>query len=292
MRFLKRLMNGVHLLARSMRIIWNDKTLMAFPLASTLCTLTVLWLIYISVGPDKVRLFINTRPDEIGVQHFNYGWYVMLALAYLALSFLTVFFNTAVVGCTYISMTQRDSKFMEGVLLSLKNLLSILLWSIFASTFGLLLSVLDWFKYTSRYTRKVLGSEWSMMTYFVLPVIEIENVTIFSAMGRSTRIMSDTWGEHATARFGMGLFFSILSLPALALLLFAYFYWGQVSYFIDALALSWVLFSLVLAQAAQSVLAVVLYLYATSGTPPEGWTGELLAKAFGKPVEEEAGEAA
>lgn len=287
MPMFERLVNGLYLLARSLRIVWKDKSLLFFPLTSTLCTLTVLWLIYISVGPDKIRILVNTRPNEIGIQYLNYGWYSMLVMLYLTLYFLTVFFNTAVVGCAYISMTQRDSKFMEGVLLSIRNLPSILAWSLFASTFGLLLTLFDKFRVTSRFKRRFLGTDWGVLTYFVLPVMEIEQANIFSAVGRSARVMRDTWGEHAAARFGTGLFVSILSLPALALLLFAWYYWGQVSYFIDAVAISWVLFSIVLAQAAKSVLTVVLYIYATSGAPPQGWTAEVLAKAFGAPLEPE-----
>jgi len=276
----QRLTLGLRLLSKSLGVIWNDKTLLAFPMISTGVIVSVLWLLYISVGPDKIRIFVNTFQNQTGVQFINWGWYITLLLAYLVMSVTATFFNAALIGAAYLSMNERDSIYRDGVAAAVKCLPSTFIWAVVNATFGIFISMLDKIRFTSRLVHKLLGSVWGIFTYFVMPVMVIEGLSVFTAIGRSARIMSEAWGEALSARVGMGLFLVILNIVPIVIAPLGYIYFPNMGPLISLILVCWVAFSMVLAQAAKSVLTIVLYQYAAHGQPPVGWDPEVLAEAF------------
>ena len=280
MSFIQRLGNGLSLSGRSLVVVVRDKSLLWFPLMSTAMTLLTVWMFYLAAGNDKMMFIVNTQVNAVGQQSLNYGYYATVFIAYLALYGFGVFCSTALVACAYISMTERDSKFRDGIQMAARNLPSLIVFSLFSSTIGVLLSLLDREKHLSRFIRSVLHSGWSLLTYFVIPVIVIEKKNVFSALRRSGQIMEQTWGETLSARFGLGWFLLILNIPTIGFFFYETFT-GTLLPGFSALALSWVLFTVILGTTAKNVLTVVLYLYATSGEAPKGWNAEALRNAFG-----------
>lgn len=283
-RFVRRVMSrisyGWSLGIRSARIVLNDKTLMLFPLTSMAVALFAIWIIYIGVGPDKWHLVLNTEVNDRGVQLVNYGYYLVVFLAYLGLAILTVFCNVGLVGCTHISMTERDSKYRDGFNIALRNIPSIIIWAIISSTFGVLISILDREKHISAFLRRILGTSWSILAYFVLPVVVLEKRFVFTAFPRSVNIMTETWGEDLEAQFSLRWFLFLLSLPLVGLYLMGYYIAPHWDSLLLAIGLGYFALIVVLAQTVKTVLTVVLYKYATSGEAPEGWSESLLKDSF------------
>lgn len=280
MSILSRIGNGLSLSVDSLYVVLRDKTLLWFPLMSMGVTMLTVWMFYLSAGNDKMMFIVNTQVNAVGQQSLNYGYYATVFIAYLCLYGFAVYCNTALVACAHISMTERDSKFRDGVQAATRNLPSIIIYSLLSSTIGTLLSLLDREKHLSRIIRAVVRSGWSLLTYFVIPVMVIERRFIFSALPRSGQIMSQTWGEALSAHFGLGWFLLLLNIPTACFFAYEY-YVGVVMPFSSALVLSWLLFTLILGTTAKNVLTVVLYLYATTGEAPKGWKAEALQNAFG-----------
>ena len=70
----------------------------------------------------------------------------------------------------------------------------------------------------------LLGTAWTVITYFVVPVLVVERVGPFAAIGRSLAILRKTWGEAVVGHFGIGFFTFLRKLGgagAVALALFA-----------------------------------------------------------------------
>jgi hypothetical protein len=286
-----RIAYGFRLGTKSIGVVWNDKTLLLFPLTSTACTLVAIFLIYIGVGPDKWHLVLNTEVNDRGVQLINWGYYVVVLIAYLGAAFLTVFFNVALIGATDISMSTRDSKFRDGFGIAVRNIPSIFIWSVVSSTLGVLLSILDRERHISRWLRKILGAPWSILTYFVVPVMVLEKRLVFTAFGRSVKIMDETWGERISAQFTLRWFLFLLNIPLLVAYIVAWFRMEQISDLLILLGLCYIAFTVVLAQTVKSVLTTVLYKYAARDEVPEGWNRDLLAEAFHREPDEDADEA-
>lgn len=279
MTFTQRTRNGLALCWHSLRVVWRDKTLVAFPLTSTVIILVTLWLFYLSVGNDKIQLLVNTRVNQVGQQSLNWGYYVVIFFAYLFCSFAATFNNLALSAATHISMTERDSKFIDGIRAGGRSSISLVIWTLFNSTIGMLFTILDQQKNLSQLLRGVLKSGWSVFTYFVIPVMAIEKRSIFTALARSRQILVERWGEHVSPQFGIGWFLLVLNVPVF-IFLFIEWYFELLSPLIFALSVSWTLFALVLATTAKQVLTVVLYLYAATGKAPDGWDEEALRHTF------------
>lgn len=270
---------SMRLLRKSFGVLWNDKTLLAYPLTATGIIVLVLWLLYLSVNMD-IKMFIFNMSSDIGELTVNWGWYYTLLLAYLALSCVATFFNAALVGAAHISMTERDSIYRDGIAAAFRKLPSLLIWSLLSSTFGLLISILDEFRTTSRLIHRLMGAVWGLYTFFVLPLIVLDRANVFMAIGRSGKVITETWGEALFNRLGLLFFLFVLNAPTLLLWVVTYTAWPAYLALVSFLTMACFFASLAIAQAAKSVLTVAMYLYATKGTPPEGWDADILADAL------------
>ena len=279
MGFFNRLTTGWVLGKQSLRLIWNDKTLLLFPVLSGSASLLYVAGIYFGIGPQKIAEIMRTV-GEYGKSGDVPTVAVALALGlYFGLSFITVFFNVALVGCARISMEERDSKLVDGLRVAFAHMGSILLWALISGTVGLLLGGLEKGKRSGGIVRAILGVAWSVMTYFVLPVMVVEKVNVFSSMGRSAKIIKQSWGEGLGARFSIGWIVFLCMVPVI--LFFALLpKGGEVAQFIPVLVAAYSAVVIVFTQAAKQVLTVVLYRYATTKTIPTGFDQRDIQSAF------------
>jgi hypothetical protein len=65
----------------------------------------------------------------------------------------------------------------------------------------------------------LLGTAWTIITYFVVPILVVEKVGPFEAIRRSTALLKKTWGEALVGHFGLGLFKLLLAIPGVVILL-------------------------------------------------------------------------
>ncbi len=280
MRFFSRLLVGLMLGRSSLSVVWRDKTLLFFPFTSFFLAFMILLQFYISVGQDKIQLLLNTQVNAAGVQYLNWGWYVALAVAYFVIYFVATFFNSALIGATNMSMNGKDTQFRDGIGAAVRNVHWTLLWAAFSSTFGILLRLADHERRASAFLRKRLGVSWSLLTYFVLPVMSLEGVGVLAAMARSNTIMSETWGENIRPRFSLSSFLVLLNLPVI--LFVGYRWWSGVglnAWAVEGL-LIYLALTIILAQTAKAVLTVALYRYATGLENPDCFRKDLLQGAF------------
>lgn len=280
MGFFDRLTTGWTLGKQSLRLIWNDKTLLLFPVLSGGASLLYVAGIYFGVGPQKIAGLMRTvaeysRSGEVPT--------VAIALAlclYFGLSFITVFCNVALVGCARISMEERDSRLVDGLQVAGAHLGSILIWALLSGTVGLLLGGLDKGRRSGNIVRSLFGVAWAVMTYFVLPVMVVEKVNVFSAMGRSAKIIKESWGEGLGARFSIGWIVFLCMVPVILLLALISQSGGAVAALIPIPVVLYSLVVVIFTQAAKQVLTVVLYRYAMTKELPTGFDRRDIQSAF------------
>ena len=125
-----------------------------------------------------------------------------------------------------------------------------------------------------------MGAVWGLYTFFVLPLIVLDRANVFMAIGRSGKVITETWGTALFNRLGLLFFLFVLNAPTLLLWVVTYTAWPAYLALVSFLTMACFFASLAIAQAAKSVLTVAMYLYATKGIPPEGWDADILADAF------------
>lgn len=279
MGFFQRLATGWTLGKQCLQVILNDKTLLLFPILSGIASLGYLAAIYFGVGPQQIAELLRSagaykQSGEVPAAAIS----VALGL-YFGLALITVFFNVALVGCARISMEERDSTLVDGLRVAMAHLGSILVWALLSGTVGLLLGGLEKGKRSGNIIRSLLGVAWTTLTYFVLPVLVVEKVNVFSSMGRSVKLIKSTWGEGLGGRFSLGWITFLLVLPVM--LLFAFLpRGGEIAPLIFVPVAAYIAFTVILSQAAKQVLTVVLYRYATANEIPKGFDRAVIQSAL------------
>ncbi len=136
----------------------------------------------------------------------------------------------------------------------------------------------------------VLSAAWSLITFFVLPVIVLEDVGAPAAMKRSVAVIRDKWGEAVTGSFRIG--FRILLtflLPGIVLLaaglglglLLGGIIGVSLGVILGLAGVAFIVVGLVRQSAARQVFGVALYRYASSGMVVGRFTEADLASAIG-----------
>ncbi len=273
-----RIARGCHLGVRSLIVVLRDKTLLVFPLIPFTCVIAIITTLWLVIGNDQLLWSLlathMVKPRNIMLA---YGVYLMLGL-------ISVFFGVGLVTCTRITLEERDSKFLDGFHHAVRNTHWILIWTFISWTFGPILNLMDHFRYTTLLVRRMLHSSWSTVSYFVVPILVVDKVNIFSALRRSVDVMSKNWGKGAVSRLGLYWFFLLLNIPTVVMFAMGHYPEGPWPTSLTLVVLLYFYTTVVVYQTASSVLSVVLYKYASDGTVVPGFKEEHLKNAFAQPV--------
>ena len=277
---MSRFSRGFQLFKETFGILKKDREMLLFPILSGIVTILV-------VATFLLPLFFSGILTGIlagaGTSASSPLAYVLLFFFYVVSYFIVIYFNTALVSCALIRLDGRDPTFMDGIHAASGRIGKILSWTLIAATVGLILRLIRSEGRGGLLTTLVsaiLGAAWSLATFFVIPVIVVDDVSGFAAIERSWNLFKSTWGETVVGSFSLGLIF----IPAILLLLVG----GAVAFLasfeaglaIVAVALLLWVVSAVLYGALQGIFVAIMYRYATTGEVPDAIDRSLVEGAF------------
>jgi hypothetical protein len=149
--------------------------------------------------------------------------YVLLGIGYFTTSFVIIYFQVALVAAVMHRMDGGDPNIAYAISQSNHRLKAIFIWALISATVGLILKALE----NAARQREgvggmiasimvgILGFAWSLMVFFVIPVIVAEDAKGFQAIRRSGSVLKAKWGEAVIGNQGIGL------LTFLAIFIFA-----------------------------------------------------------------------
>jgi hypothetical protein len=217
MGFFDRLSAGWDLSMKSFSVLRKNKHLLIFPILSTLALLVVT-VSFVAVMLLPGNWDIGSMMDEN--EYLNYA---LFFLFYLVNYFIIVFFNVALVHCVRIYFQGGVPTVNAGLSFAMSRINAIMGWAVIAATVGILLKALqENGGKLGEIVGALIGLVWSIVTFFVVPVIAYENAGPLKAVKRSTAIMKQKWGESLGASFSMGL----VHLAGLILLVVPLFFLG------------------------------------------------------------------
>jgi hypothetical protein len=79
---------------------------------------------------------------------------------------------------------------------------TILVWSLIAATVGVVIQRLE---QRSAWSSTLLSAGWAALTFFIVPVIALEETSIKGMFKRSAEIFRQRWGETAVGVAGTGI---------------------------------------------------------------------------------------
>ncbi|RYY59675.1 MAG: hypothetical protein EOO05_12540 [Chitinophagaceae bacterium] len=253
MGFFDRLSAGWKIAMSSFKVLKEKKELVIFPMLSSISILLIVGSFFVAMF--STGFFDDGRSEE----EFNSPLtYLLMFVFYVVNYFIVVFFNMALVHCTRLYFRGEEVTVRAGLQFSMSRIGVIFSWALVAGTVGMLLrAVQENLGSIGKIIIGLIGAVWSVMTFFVVPIIAYENVGPIDAVKRSSQMMKEKWGESLGANFSFGLIQFVLMIVMVAVCFFA----GSLIHPFAGIALAvvgaFIVFSVI--SAAQTVFISAIY---------------------------------
>jgi hypothetical protein len=267
-------------------ILREDKKLLLFPLISGIACLVVLLSFVLPLAviqPQALMVLFDDDPRAAAGQVPWWAWLLLFAF-YFCNYFVIYFFNAALIHCALFRFRGIPTSVDDGLWAATRCLPQILAWSFVSATVGLLLKAIESSnERAGQFISAIAGTAWSIVTYFVVPVLIVEKVGPFEAIKRSARILKDTWGEALGGRIGISWFLLPFWLIGIVLGVAGFFLLGPalpLGVLLLAVAVIYMIVLGLVSSALETILLSGLYLYATQGEVPARMDRSVLKGAF------------
>jgi hypothetical protein len=160
---------GWALTKQSWAVLRNDRSLVIFPILSTvfaMIAVAVIWVPTVVVAGVFQDGTVNENNPAVGV--------AAVVTIYVS-TFIAIFFNVALAACAVRSLRGEDTRVGEGLSAAMRRIGPIVGWTLVAGTVGLILRVLEErFPIAGKIAVWIAGAAWAIATFFVVPVIALE----------------------------------------------------------------------------------------------------------------------
>ena len=273
-----KLANGLMIAKQSFLVLKKDKEILMFPVISSIVSLLIMATFII-----PIILFADTLTQNAVVL------YIGIFLFYISTYFVVTFFNSGLITCVNIRLSGGNPTFSDGLKNAFAHISSIFMWALISATVGTVLQIvigqLERFGTVGRIIGRLIvdtiGFVWGLLTYFVVPVIIIENVRPKEAIKESAELFRKTWGENIMGNFSISIFFVLFALIAIVPFVLAIFT-GSLSIVVTTIVLIvlyWIGLGITNAS-LKGIFVTALYIYAKTGVVPNGFDKDIIVQAF------------
>jgi hypothetical protein len=271
------------LFQQSLNLLRQDKEVMLFPVISSIAIFIVtvlfgfgLFLLYPLLGFDESTTSLSQ----------DVALYSVIFLYYIFAFFITTFFKVGLTAVVYERINGGNLSFSSGINRASGIAGKIFLWSVIASTVGIILQIIsNKSKWLGKLVAGLLGAAWNIVTLFIAPTLLLEDVSVWKSIGRSAKVFKQTWGETLIINISFGLItFAVVLLDIVVFGLLAYGLF-MAGLGVTGLILAGIPFVLslviitVISNSLNEIFKVALYSYARFGIIADGFSPELIVGA-------------
>jgi len=265
---MERFSRSFDIVTQSYRILLHDKELLVLPLIASVINISVALSFAFGFGltPAVVR-------------HGGIEVYPPLFLMYVVVYTVGIFFQAAVIAGATERMRGGDPTLGSALSAAARRIGSIVAWAVVAATVGTIIRIIhDKASFLGKLLAAVLGAAWSLATFFIVPVLVLEDRSIRDSFNRSVSVFRENWGESIVGPIGIGLAAVCAWVPLIVVA-------GVVAALagtpagIGLFALGAIVL-IVFFSTLQGIFLATLFRYATEGWVPAGFSGVLLEQAF------------
>jgi hypothetical protein len=258
----------------SLRVLSTRKELALFPVLSGIATLIV------AAGFAVPALLASRTAIEAG-NSLRPVSYVLFFLGYLVLAYIAIFFQAALISQADIALRGGDPSVAGGIEAARRKAGAILPWALLSATVSLVLrSLEDRAGVVGRFAIGLVGLAWSLVTYLVVPILVLENVTVGAAIRGSSALFKRTWGENVVGNAGVGLVSFLAAIPGAAVVAIGASSRGAAGVGLIVLGAAWLVLVAVMSSALSGIYQTALYRYAASGSVAPAFAAANLGQAF------------
>jgi Family of unknown function (DUF6159) len=203
-----RIARGFRLARVSLEVLTSDRRLLLLPLLAALCAVvavvaTAAFARRLDGGPDAVQVVARV-------------W-----VAAYAVSFVTIFFNVALVDVVAKRWRGEPAGLADGLATARGRVGAIAAWAVLTTTVGLVLRLVE--RLTFGLSQVVLvvlvDVAWSVASFLIVPVLAIERQGPVRALRRSAGIGRVRWTEGLGGATSIALATLVVMLPVAGLML-------------------------------------------------------------------------
>lgn len=278
----ERITTSFALARSSWDVLKQDKQLIVFPIFSGACSLLVLLTFFFPTAALVLNGYVPL--NENGQPPI---WTYAIAFVYYFCNyFVIVFCNAALVHCALMRFDGEEPTITDGFAAALRCLPQIVAWALVSATVGVLLKMIEnVHEKAGALVSAILGTAWTVVTFFVVPVLVVDRVGPATAIKRSVKILRKTWGEALIGNAGLGLFNLLLSLPGILLLVGGLMFAVTAGPALLGLAVAalgglYLLVAAAIGSALGTIYLTALYDYAAFDHVPSGFSRRVMRRAF------------
>lgn len=275
---------GWQLAKRSWSVLVNDRSLMWFPVLSTIFALIAVVTIgglgialsWSSMSAQTATTTVNAMGESTGDDSVSALLVVFFIIAGYASTTISIFFNVALVSCVTRSIDGHDTTVAEGIEAARARLGVIIKWGVFSYTVGLVLRAIEErVPLGGRIAIWLAGAAWAIATLLVIPVLAFEGLGPLDALKRSAILFKQRFGEVVIGRGAIGL--AVLLVALLPVVVFAVLA-GLVAatslvaaVFFGTLAIVALVVATIVGSTLTQIFNTALYRYAVDGSTALGF---------------------
>lgn len=262
-----RIGRGFRLMRASWQVLKADRELILLPV-----------LAFMAIAAAAASLFALASAVGPGTGRSAVPRLAFIFVFLFATHFIGIFANAAVVGAATIRLAGGDPTVGDGLRLATSRAGKIAGWAVIAATVGLVLRAIEQRAgFVGRIVISFAGATWSVVTFFVVPVLLYEPLDVRDSIKRSGHLFTERWGEQFTGTASIGLAMAVMMVPAIALGVLLV----DLQPLLGLMALVAAIGLLGAAGSAMSgIFSAALYHYATTGRLPGAFTEDDLRGSF------------
>jgi hypothetical protein len=281
-----RLANSWSVFKQSLGVIKHDKELLILPVMAGLASL-IMFLTFLFPAYTAGLLERAASGTDQDAEYTVYG--LMLGL-YLVLAFITIYFQSALMFGADERLGGGNPTLGSALRGANKRLGKIFVWSLFSATVSLLIQVMEGAlrragnQFAASIVGAILGTAWTFLTFFVIPVVVFEDKGPFEALRRSGSLFKQRWGESLVGHYGIGAVMGLATFLSVMLIGFLVYATAGINatltIVVIVLGVLWLVFLAIMGTALSGVYKVALYRFATKGEVVPYFTPNAIRGAY------------
>ncbi len=264
------------LLKEGWRFLRADSELLLVPVVATL--VMVILFACLIIGLLVTGAIVPSGGESaIATQGF-----IFVAVSYVITAFTVALAQAMVTHTVSVRAAAGNAHFWQSLGAALRHAPTLFLWALITATVGLVLrSISERSPRIGQWVSSLLGAAWGLLSYFVVPAIVLDNKSAIKALEHSAQVFKRTWGESLITSISLSLIFLVMHLGvatvALGLIMLSFKFALPLLFIVPAvLYVIWLFAAIAIEQVLKSIITTLLYVYATTDTPPANFNTELL----------------
>lgn len=273
-----RTQRGWELTKKSLQILGRNKRVLLFPVTSGLCCLILLWL----VGKPLWHIESNFLRSQQEVPLATTLGILTLIVMLLMFNVINMYCSAALIACIANYFKTERLNLIVGFKAGWACLPNIVGWTLFNTTIGFALR-----KFPSRleqagtFASLLSGTAWGVVSYFIVPILVLENISPIKAIKKSSDVVHETWGKSLISNTSSSLILSCIILICLLPLSITVFIGNKTHLFVGlVISILFLIILTLIITAANNILRTAFYLYATDRDTALPYNSQVISTAF------------